>query len=241
MAFLDLPATRERFPTPFLELPSAPERFPTAFLELPSARERFPTASLELPRAPERFPTASLELPRAPERFPTAFLELPATRERFPTAWEALTGGSSLFTRYGIISRVHGDVVRREVKRMRATELAVIGDLDPLDLTVLLSLAWGGVGEDRTTRSIPVLWRGVRDDWRAECDRARRRTGYRSEPTIPMTDFEQKHSGGLEAVPEPQIVTLHAPHVGQQGHAAIVFWLCKRRRVGGAGDRLGRA
>ncbi len=118
-------------------------------------------------------------------------------------AWEALAGRSSLFTRYGVVSPVHADVVRREVKRMRATEVAVIGDLDPMGLTVFISLACGGVGAGSTTRSIPVLWRGVRDDWRAECDRARRRTGYRSEPTIPMTEFEQRHWERLEGLDVP--------------------------------------
>jgi len=134
-------------------------------------------------------------------------------------AWEALAGNSSLFTRCGVVSRVHADVVRREVKRMRATELAVIGDLDPLDLTVLLSLACGGVGKGLATRSIPVLWRGVRDDWRAECDRARRRTGYRSEPTIQMTEFEQRHWERLEGldVPWEQIIGPHSAALLRSG------------------------
>lgn len=118
-------------------------------------------------------------------------------------AWKALAGGSSLFARYGVVSPVQAEVVRREVKRMRATEVAVIGDLDPMDLTVFLSLACGGVGKAPATRSIPVLWRGVRDDWRAECDRARRATGCRNEPTIPMTKFERRHWERLEGLDVP--------------------------------------
>src|ERR1700722_18602237 len=45
-------------------------------------------------------------------------------------AWDSMTRSSSLFTRYGVVPRLYADVVRREVKRMGATELAVIGDLD---------------------------------------------------------------------------------------------------------------
>jgi hypothetical protein len=115
-------------------------------------------------------------------------------------AWPIVTRRWSLITRYGPVPAPYADVVRREMKRVQTSELAVVGDLDPLDLTVLLSLACGGLGAKGPRHSIPVAWRGPRDEWLDACDRARRRSGWRREPTITMTAFERAHWARLRAL-----------------------------------------
>jgi hypothetical protein len=118
-------------------------------------------------------------------------------------AWPIVTSRWSLITRYGPVPAPYAEVVRREMKRVQASELAVVGDLDPLDLTVLLSLACGGLGAEGRTRSMAVAWHGPRDEWLDGCDRARRRSGWRGEPTIDMTRFERTHWARLRALDVP--------------------------------------
>jgi hypothetical protein len=114
--------------------------------------------------------------------------------------WGTLDGGrTSLFTRYGIVPGVYADVVRLEMARMRAKKLAVVGDLDPLDLTVLLSLQCGGIEETARPGSIPVRWLGVRDQWLSACDRALGSKGS-VWATVTMNAFEVEHWRRLEAL-----------------------------------------
>jgi hypothetical protein len=87
------------------------------------------------------------------------------------------------------------------MRRVQARELAVVGDLDPLDLTVLLSLGSGGLGGKGA--HIRVVWHGPRDQWLDACDRARRRSGWRGVPTITMTTFERSHWEQLRALDVP--------------------------------------
>jgi hypothetical protein len=105
----------------------------------------------------------------------------------------------SLFTRPWIVPRVYAEVVRREMMRMRTKELAMVGDLDPLDLTALLSLQCGGVDTVGRTKALPIRWLGVRDEWLAACDGALGSKGS-GWTTIAMSVFEVEHWRRLEAL-----------------------------------------
>jgi hypothetical protein len=118
-------------------------------------------------------------------------------------AWSVLPARASVITRYSPVPATYVDVVRCEMRRMQTPELTVVGDLDPLDLTVLLSLACGGLGANVPRRAIPVQWRGVRDDWLNACDRARRKNAWRGEAGITMTAFERRHWARLKAFDVP--------------------------------------
>lgn len=120
--------------------------------------------------------------------------------------WQTLMTGRhgrhiSVFTRYGLVPRVYADVVRAEMRRTRAKELGVVGDLDPLDLTVFLLLRCGGLGRRQERISLRVQWLGVRDEWLAACDRQRRRARKGAWGTMEMTPFEVEHWRRLEELP----------------------------------------
>ena len=106
-----------------------------------------------------------------------------------------------IIQRYGLLSTAYVRLIRREVAAA-GCPLHFVGDLDPLDLTVLLSLRVGGIGGETSDEpSLDVTYLGVSDSWMALCGRHRVAT-FRDRPKsvmIPLTPFEQAQLRWLES------------------------------------------
>src|SRR5580658_4000319 len=95
---------------------------------------------------------------------------------------DALPSKQTVVSRYGVPSRPYVAALSRACPR---GVIHFVGDLDPLDLTVYLSL----VGRLRPLgRTIRYL--GIDGAWVERCRRALKRDKL---PTIPMSDFEKRH------------------------------------------------
>ncbi len=112
-------------------------------------------------------------------------------RARFP-------GGIAAFVRYGLVPSRYSVVVKETAIRLRLdAPVAFVGDLDPYDLSVFLSLHQGSPSLKRRTRySPPIAYLGINDEWLDRCVRLSRPEVTRPEQLpvcIRMTDFERRH------------------------------------------------
>lgn len=138
-------------------------------------------------------------------------LRLVPSRERcrrvaFHTKWSQLAGilkrqceaakGTLVVSRYGLLPAPCVRVVMLLAQKT-STTVRFVGDLDPLDLTVYLCLAFGGVEHlARETMGVAAEYAGIDDGWlaNAEADLRphwRRPARVRYPGAIKMTDFER--------------------------------------------------
>jgi hypothetical protein len=103
----------------------------------------------------------------------------------------------SLFYRYGPVMPPYAALVATEAKRRRLP-VRFIGDLDPDDLLVFLSLAvrlrkW----------NVVVQYAGIDDAWLASCEATRRASWPADSALIELRPFEIKILRRLETLPVP--------------------------------------
>jgi hypothetical protein len=104
--------------------------------------------------------------------------------------------------RYGLPGPEHAACVLRECERH---EVSFVGDLDPLDLTVFLSLA-SYLGP----KGIQVRFLGVNSEWISLCRRhlKARNAWQQGLPVIAMSVFEKEHYARLKDLPVPWVALL---------------------------------
>ena len=107
-----------------------------------------------------------------------------------PAGWiEFVLGGElpqnvALFERYGVFRKSLFDQLRRLLVGTNAREMRFVGDLDPTDIFVFLSLREALHGTGARLRYV-----GVNDDWLALCERHSLTSG--SLPTMDLPLFER--------------------------------------------------
>jgi hypothetical protein len=131
--------------------------------------------------------------------------DLPYT---FATRWKAVLPNSvSLVVRPGVAPAHYAAMVRREAIRCRC-RVRFVGDLDPQDLAIYLSLAFGDYSMRPNPRSaVPIVHAGINDLWLGAAERA-----FKADPqwsnllewaTIPMTAAERRYLAVVEKLGPP--------------------------------------
>jgi hypothetical protein len=126
------------------------------------------------------------------------------------THWKgALPSNATILVRPGVQPLHYAAAVRREAERCRC-RVRFVGDLDPQDLAVFLSLAFG----DYTMRphprgAVPITHVGINDAWLIAAEKAFP-TGYGGSAlefiewaSIPLTKDEQRYLAVVEGLCRP--------------------------------------
>jgi hypothetical protein len=125
------------------------------------------------------------------------------------TRWAAaLAKNTAILIRPGVATATYATLVRREALRARC-HVRFIGDLDPEDLAIFLSLAYGDYRlRPRARSAVPIIHAGINDAWldAAEAAMSSRHRPLGSFPeciAIDMNEAEQHFLRILENVGPP--------------------------------------
>jgi len=167
-----------------------------------SMEEHSPQRLAALVRRIDRLAGDGDEWERRPVTRPLAYLA--PTRHckgvvyttKFAPVMDALTAdGSSrlaIFGRYGLFDRAYAGCVAHVAKRAGRV-VCFLGDLDPLDLTVFLTLR-----EALASEKVAVRYCGVGDRWLEMCATVGRSSDGPAEIRMPLSDFEASHMRVLD-------------------------------------------
>jgi hypothetical protein len=128
----------------------------------------------------------------------------------FTTRWKnALPHDAMCITRSGVAPEHYAAVVRREANRCRC-RVRFLGDLDPQDLAIHLSLAYGDHAmRPRSKSAVPIVHTGINDAWIAAAEKAwvsmegSRSTSFIDFATIPMNVNERRYLHVVEQLGPP--------------------------------------
>jgi hypothetical protein len=126
------------------------------------------------------------------------------------TEWAAaLPKRTAILIRSGVATTTYATIVRREALRARC-RVRFMGDLDPEDLAIYLSLEYGGYRMRPSPRSaVPIVYAGINDAWidaaEAALSSSRRRRSWPFPEcvAIEMNGDEQRFLRTLEEVVPP--------------------------------------
>jgi hypothetical protein len=99
-------------------------------------------------------------------------------------------GAAGIICCYSLVTAESAAFVAEQVRRRRA-ELCFVGDLDPHDLTIFLTLA-----VELKKLSVPVRYSGINDAWIELCNRFLPEPDVNIPgklPTVPLDAYEQEH------------------------------------------------
>jgi hypothetical protein len=123
--------------------------------------------------------------------------------------WKALPRDATVVVRPGVQPARYAAAVRREARRCRS-RVRFVGDLDPQDLAIYLSLAFGDYTMRPHARSaVPIVHVGVNDAWLAAADKAFPRgyggtsSSFDDWAAIAMSDVERRYLEVVEQLGPP--------------------------------------